>query len=203
MRRGTNIIPSGFECRRLRVENTTMEFEISKAIEVLSATPPTLRSLLGNLSEEWVGPEIQNPNSKIQNAEWRPYDVIGHLIHGEETDWIPRARIILAQGEDRTFVPFDRFAQFDNSKGKSLMQLLDEFARLRAECLDTLRSWSLSEEQLDLEGIHPELGLVTLRQLLSTWVVHDLTHIRQIVTVMAKRYEMGVGVWKEYLSILG
>ena len=203
MRRGTNIIPSGFECRRLRVENTTMEFEISKAIEVLSATPPTLRSLLGNLSEEWVGPETQNPNSKIQNAEWRPYDVIGHLIHGEETDWIPRARIILAQGEDRTFVPFDRFAQFDNSKGKSLMQLLDEFARLRAECLDTLRSWSLSEEQLDLEGIHPELGLVTLRQLLSTWVVHDLTHIRQIVTVMAKRYEMGVGVWKEYLSILG
>lgn len=203
MRRGTDIIPSRFECRRLRVENTTMEFEISKAIEVLSATPPTLRSLLGNLSEEWVGPEIQNPNSKIQNAEWRPYDVIGHLIHGEETDWIPRARIILAQGEDRTFVPFDRFAQFDNSKGKSLMQLLDEFARLRAECLDTLRSWSLSEEQLDLEGIHPELGLVTLRQLLSTWVVHDLTHIRQIVTVMAKRYEMGVGVWKEYLSILG
>lgn len=203
MRRGTDIIPSRFECWRLRVENTTMEFEISKAIEVLSATPPTLRSLLGNLSEEWVGPEIQNPNSKIQNAEWRPYDVIGHLIHGEETDWIPRARIILAQGEDRTFVPFDRFAQFDNSKGKSLMQLLDEFARLRAECLDTLRSWSLSEEQLDLEGIHPELGLVTLRQLLSTWVVHDLTHIRQIVTVMAKRYEMGVGVWKEYLSILG
>lgn len=203
MRRGTDIIPSRFECRRLRVENTTMEFEISKAIEVLSATPPTLRSLLGNLSEEWVGPEIQNPNSKIQNAEWRPYDVIGHLIHGEETDWIPRARIILAQGEDRTFVPFDRFAQFDNSKGKSLMQLLDEFARLRAECLDTLRSWSLSEEQLDLEGIHPELGLVTLRQLLSTWVVHDLTHIRQVVTVMAKRYEMGVGVWKEYLSILG
>ena len=203
MRRGTDIIPSRFECRRLRVENTTMEFEISKAIEVLSATPPTLRSLLGNLSEEWVGPEIQNPNSKIQNAEWRPYDVIGHLIHGEETDWIPRARIILAQGEDRTFVPFDRFAQFDNSKGKSLMQLLDEFARLRAECLDTLRSWSLSEEQLDLEGIHPELGLVTLRQLLSTWVVHDLTHIRQIVTVMAQRYEMGVGVWKEYLSILG
>ena len=203
MRRGTDIIPSRFECRRLRVENTTMEFEISKAIEVLSATPPTLRSLLGNLSEEWVGPETQNPNSKIQNAEWRPYDVIGHLIHGEETDWIPRARIILAQGEDRTFVPFDRFAQFDNSKGKSLMQLLDEFARLRAECLDTLRSWSLSEEQLDLEGIHPELGLVTLRQLLSTWVVHDLTHIRQIVTVMAKRYEMGVGVWKEYLSILG
>jgi len=179
-----------------------MKFEISKAIEVLSATPPTLRSLLGNLSDEWTGPEIQNPQSEIQNPEWSPFDVIGHLIHGEETDWVPRARIILAEGEDRTFVPFDRFAQFENSKGKSMTQLLDEFARLRAENLDTLRSWSLSEDQLDLEGMHPELGLVTLRQLLSTWVVHDLTHIRQIVTVMAKRYEIEVGVWKEYLSIL-
>jgi hypothetical protein len=179
-----------------------MKFEISKAIEVLSATPPTLRSLLGNLSEEWVGPKIQNPQSEIQNQQWSPFDVIGHLIHGEKTDWIPRARIILAQGEDRTFVPFDRFAQFENSKGKSTTQLLDEFARLRTESLDTLRGWKLSEDQLDLEGMHPELGLVTLRQLLSTWVAHDLTHIRQIVTVMAKQYETEVGVWKEYLSIL-
>ena len=172
-----------------------MEFEISKVIEILAATPPTLRSLLGKLSGDWVSPEIQN-------AEWSPYDVIGHLIHGEETDWIPRARIILAQASDRTFVPFDRFAQFENSKGKSLTQLLDEFARLRTENLDVLRSWNLTEDQLDLDGMHPELGLVTLKQLLSTWVVHDLNHVRQIVTAMAKRYEREVGVWKEYLSIL-
>ena len=179
-----------------------MDFEISKAIEVLSTTPATLRSLLENLSEAWVGPVIQNPESKIQNGDWAPYDIIGHLIHGEETDWIPRARIILAQSDDRTFVPFDRFAQFENSKGKSLTQLLDEFARLRAENLDVLRSWNVTEDQLHLEGMHPELGRVTLSQLLSTWVVHDLNHIRQIVTVMAKRYGIEVGAWKEYLSIL-
>ena len=179
-----------------------MDFEISKTIEVLSSTPSTVRSLLGDLSEEWTGPEIQNPKSKIQNGAWSPYDVIGHLIHGEETDWIPRARIILAQSEDRTFVPFARFAQIENSKGKSLTQLLDEFAKLRSDNLDVLRSWNLDEEKLDLEGLHPELGKVTLRQLLSTWVVHDLNHIRQIVTGMAKRYDNEVGPWKEYLSIL-
>ena len=145
---------------------------------------------------------IQNPQSKIQNAEWSPYDIIGHLIHGEQTDWIPRARIILEQGENPTFVPFDRFAQFENSKGKSLAQLLEEFGKLRTENLDILRSWNLTKEQLDLEGNHPELGRVTLRQLLSTWLVHDLTHIRQVVTVMAKQYDREVGVWKEYLSIL-
>ena len=186
----------------MRFENTIMDFEISKAIEVLSVTPSTLRSLLGNLSEEWTGPEIQNPKSKIQNGDWVPYDVIGHLIHGELTDWIPRARIILAQGGDRTFVPFDRFAQFENSKGKSLTQLLDEFGRLRSENLDLLRSWNLTGDQLDLEGMHPELGRVRMSQLLSTWLVHDLNHIRQIVTGMAMRYEVEVGVWKEYLSIL-
>ena len=179
-----------------------MNFDIARSIEVLSATPPTVNALLGNLSEAWTGGPGSDPNSQNPNQVWDPYDVVGHLIHGEETDWIPRARIILAQGEDKTFVPFDRFAQFENSKGKSLRQMLDEFARLRTESLDTLRSWNLADEQLDLEGDHPELGRVTLRQLLATWVVHDLTHIRQIVTVMAKRYEEEVGVWKEYLSIL-
>jgi len=179
-----------------------MNFDLSNSIEILSATPATLRSLLGNLSDEWVGSEIHNQKSEIENGPWSPFDVIGHLIHGEETDWIPRARIILSHGDDRTFVPFDRFAQFEKSKGRSLGQLLDEFARLRVENLDVLRSWNLTGEQLDLEGMHPELGPVTLRQLLATWVVHDLNHIRQIVTVMASRYEGDVGVWKEYLSIL-
>lgn len=146
--------------------------------------------------------KFRNPTSEIRNQSWRPYDIVGHLIQGELTDWIPRARIILEQGEDRTFVPFDRFAQFEHSKGKSLAQLLDEFAKLRTQNIETLTSWNLTEHQLDLEGDHPELGRVTLRQLLATWVVHDLNHIRQVVTVMAKRYEGEVGVWKQYLSIL-
>jgi len=179
-----------------------MEFEISKAIEILAATPPTLRALLSGLSEDWTGDEIQNSKSKSQDPAWSPYDILGHLIHGEETDWIPRARIILAQADNRTFVPFDRFAQFENSKGKSLGQLLDELERLRTENVDMLRSWNLTAAQFDLEGVHPELGRVTLKQLLSTWVVHDLNHVRQIVTAMAKRYENDVGPWKEYLSIL-
>ena len=180
-----------------------MNFSIDKATEILQATPPTLRAMLGSLSEEWLVNEIPDPKSKIQNAKWLPYDVVGHLIHGEETDWIPRARIIVEQGENRTFVPFDRFAQFEKSKGRSLAELLDEFARLRSKNIDTLRSWNLTDDQLDLEGIHPELGIVTLRQLLATWVVHDLNHIRQIVTAMARRYEGEVGPWREYLSILG
>jgi hypothetical protein len=174
--------------------------------------------MLGGLSGEWTVPildfpesksdegnrdsEIRNPKSDIPDRKWEPFDVVGHLIHGEETDWIPRARIILEQGENRTFIPFDRFAQFERSKGKSLANLLDEFEKLRAENIDTLRSWNLTEEHLDLEGIHPELGTVTLRQLLATWVVHDLNHIRQIVTAMAGKYSGEVGVWKEYLSIL-
>ena len=172
-----------------------MKFELNRSIEVLAVTPTTLRSLLGDLSGEWT-------ESSASPDEWGPYDIVGHLIHGEETDWIPRARIILEQGQNRTFDPFDRFAQFERSKGKSLSQLLHEFSDLRTESIDTLRAWNLTEEQLDLEGMHPELGPVTLRQLLSTWVVHDLNHIRQIVTGMARRYEGDVGVWKEYLSIL-
>ena len=174
-----------------------MRFDPSRSTELLSAMPSTLRSLLQNLSDDWTETDSSGPD-----RTWSPYDVVGHLIHAEETDWIPRARIILAQGEDPTFDAFDRFAMFEKSKGKSLSQLLDEFAERRTESLDTLRSWSLTDEQLQLRGNHPELGKVTLGQLLATWVVHDLTHVRQIVTVMAKRYEGEVGVWREYLSIL-
>lgn len=172
-----------------------MTFDLGQSVHILSATPNTLRAMLGDLSGDWT--------IASDETNWAPFDVVGHLIHGEETDWIPRARIILEQGEDRTFVPFDRFAQFERSKGRSLDELLGEFAQLRAGNIDTLRSWNLTEGQLDLEGIHPELGIVTLRQLLATWVVHDLNHIRQIVTAMARRYEGEVGVWREYLSILG
>lgn len=172
-----------------------MDFQLPQAIEILSQTPATVKSLLGNLSDEWI------LASDSENS-WSAYDVIGHYIHGEETDWIPRAEIILAQGENLTFVPFDRFAQFEKSKGKTLPELLETFAELRQKNIETLKSWNLTDEQLNLKGIHPELGEVTLEQLLATWAVHDLTHIRQIVTVMAKQYTENVGAWKEYLSIL-
>lgn len=128
--------------------------------------------------------------------------MVGHLVHGEETDWVPRARIILEHGEDRPFEPFDRFAQLTRFAGRSLDELLDRFAGLRRENLETVRSWRLTEEQLALAGRHPELGRVTLRHLLATWAVHDLNHLAQIARVMAKRYGEDVGPWRAYLSIL-
>jgi predicted CopG family antitoxin len=171
-----------------------MKFQIEQAVEILRQTPEALNSLLGNLSDNWT--------EKGDSENWSPFDIVGHFIHGEETDWIPRAEIILAQGENRTFMPFDRFAQFEKSKGKSLSELLETFAGLRKENIEILQKMNLTGEQLKLKGIHPELGEVNLEQLLSTWVVHDLTHIRQIVIVLAKKYSENVGVWKEYLSIL-
>jgi hypothetical protein len=172
-----------------------MNFQISKTIEILSQTPATVKSLLGSLSDDWV-------YAKIDENSWNAFDIIGHYIHGEETDWIPRAKIILAQGESVSFEPFDRFAQFETSKGKTLPDLLETFAELRSKNLETLKSWNLTEEQLKLKGIHPELGEVTLEQLLATWAVHDLTHIRHLSIVLAKQYAENVGVWKEYLTIL-
>jgi hypothetical protein len=171
-----------------------MKFQLEKAIEVLSQTPETLKSLLGNLSEDWT--------TSRNKDDWGAFDIVGHYIHAEQTDWIPRAEIILAQGENRTFEPFDRLAQFEVSQGKNLAELLETFADLRQKSLETLQSWNLTDQQLQLKGVHPELGEVNLEQLLSTWLVHDLTHLRQIVTVMAKQYSENVGVWKEYLSIL-
>ena len=133
---------------------------------------------------------------------WSPYDIVGHLIHGERTDWIPRARIVLDQGANRRFTPYDRFAQFRESKGKTLVELLDEFERLRGRNLETLAAWQLTESQFALEGQHPELGAVTLRQLLASWVVHDLGHIAQCARVMAKQYREAIGPWAEYLPIV-
>jgi hypothetical protein len=172
-----------------------MNFQIEQAVEILSQTPAVLNALLGNLSGDWT---MTNENAD----GWSPFDVVGHLIHADETDWIPRAEIILAQGENPAFEPFDRFAHFEQSKGKTLNELLEIFGVLRGRSLETLRRMNVTPEQLQLKGIHPELGEVKLEQLLSTWVVHDLTHIRQIVTVMAQKYSENVGVWKEYLSIL-
>ena len=172
-----------------------MQFELIEGTAVLERTPAALRALLAGLPTVWAdateGPET-----------WSPYDVVGHLIHGDRTDWVVRAEIILAQGAQRRFTPFDRFAQFKESEGKALAELLDEFARLRAKNLVTLANWRLTDAQLALQGEHPAFGLVTLRQLLSTWVAHDLGHIGQTGRVMAKQYRDAVGPWREYLPVL-
>ena len=168
---------------------------MSDAIEVLEGTAPTLRALLGRLNDSWhqvnEGPDT-----------FTPFDNVGHLIHGERADWIPRARIILAQDPTKHFEPFDRFAHVRESAGKSLATLLDEFQALRTANLATLRDWALTDEQLELVGQHPALGAVTLRQLLATWTAHDLGHLGQIARVMAKRYRDDVGPWRAYLPIM-
>lgn len=172
-----------------------MEFKLSEAFEVLERTPATLRALLDDVSHPWErGTEGQNTFS--------PFDNVGHLIDGEETDWMPRARIILAQGQNRRFEPYDRFRHKARNVNRSLASLLDEFGKLRAENLRTLRSWNLTEAQLELRGEHPGLGPVTLRQLLGAWVVHDLGHIAQVARVMAKQYRAEVGPWVQYLPVL-
>ena len=172
-----------------------MEFDLGQGIAVLERTPRVLDEMLNALGPAWTEAN-EGPDT------WSPYVVVGHLIHGERTDWIPRAQIILAQSTDRRFTPFDRFAQFRESEGKSLSELLEEFARLRASNLTTLVGWQLTDAQLALEAEHPELGAVTLRQLLATWVAHDLGHIAQIARVMAKQYREAVGPWREYLPVL-
>jgi hypothetical protein len=172
-----------------------MEFDLTAGTAILARTPGTLRAMLSGLPPEWTdateGPET-----------WSPYDIVGHLIHGERTDWIPRARIILEQGTDRRFTPYDRFAQFRESQGKTLTDLLDEFEKLRRWNLETLAGWELTDAQLALDGEHPEFGPVTLRQLLATWVVHDLGHIAQVARVMARQYREPIGPWRAYLPIV-
>jgi uncharacterized damage-inducible protein DinB len=172
-----------------------MEFQLDQAREILTRTQSTLNSLLRQLPDQWVL-HNEGPDS------WSVYDIVGHLIHAEETDWIPRAKIILRDGESGTFEPFDRFAMFEKSRGKSLAELLDQFERLRVESLNELEEMKLTPETLKKRGRHPDLGVVTLEELLSTWVVHDLGHTGQIVRVMAKQYKEAVGPWKSYLSIL-
>lgn len=172
-----------------------MEFELNEAIRMLERTPPLLSVYLRGLPEAWTH---QNEGDNT----WSPFDVVGHLIHGEKTDWMVRAQIILSDHSERPFEPFDRFAQSASSKGKSMAQLLDEFGSLRAQNLDRLKALRLSEKDLAREGMHPELGKVTLRQLLATWVAHDLGHIVQISRVMAKQYTAEVGPWVKYLGVL-
>ena len=172
-----------------------MDFDLTAGIAVLERTPHTLRAMLAGLPSSWTdateGPET-----------WSPWVIVGHLIHAERTDWITRAQIILAQGPERRFTPYDRFAQFHESKGKSLADLLDEFANLRGDNLITLARWRLTDAQLELTGVHPQFGDVTLRQLLATWVAHDLGHVAQTARVMAKQYRDAVGPWRAYLPIM-
>ncbi len=172
-----------------------MRFQLSHALAVLERTPATFRACLADLPEAWTAPN-EGPDT------FSAFDNVGHLIHGERTDWIPRARIILAQGAHRAFDPYDRFAQVRDSQGKTLVMLLDEFAALRAKNLSTLRDWQLTDEQLALTGEHPALGTVTLEQLLATWVAHDLGHLAQTARVLAKQYRDAVGPWRAYLPVM-
>lgn len=172
-----------------------MEISLESAVAVLERTPGVLRSLLAGVPE---GLEQGNEGEET----WSPYDVLGHLVHGERTDWIPRLRNILDHGETRAFEPFDRFAQFEESRGKSLEDLLAEFETSRAENLDILEGLELTSADFSRRGLHPDLGVVSLGELLSTWVVHDLGHIAQIARVMAKQLDAEVGPWRAYLPIL-
>lgn len=171
-----------------------MNFQPEQGIEVLGRTPAVLRALLGGLSDVWV---LSNYGEKT----FSPFDVVGHLIHGERTDWIPRARIILAHGEARAFDPFDRYAMYKDSQGKSLAELLDTFETLRRQNIGELQAMQLTPEKLALRGTHPELGAVTMEQLLAMWVVHDLNHIHQIAKSMAFQYRDNVGPWRRFVSI--
>ena len=172
-----------------------MNFDLDLSIDVLRRSPATLQTLLDGVDESWAR-GTEGPDT------FSPFDVVGHLIDGEETDWIPRARIILARGADLRFVPYDRFRHKARNVGRPLGALLDEFARLRAANLQLLRSWKLGQRELDLPGEHPTFGRVTLRQLLAAWVVHDLGHLAQVARVMAKQYTDEVGPWVPFLPAL-
>lgn len=172
-----------------------MNYNFQRSYEVLERTPLVLDTFLRNLPVAWTMAN-EGPDT------FSPYDVIGHLVHGEKTDWKLRSEMILDHGVAKSFIPFDRFAQYEESKGKSLEQLLDEFRHLREKNMEWLRSLSLTESDLEKQGLHPDLGKVTLRQLLATWVIHDLTHIAQVARVMAKQYKEEMGPWIEYFRIM-
>ncbi|MBV6639620.1 MAG: DinB family protein [Cyclobacteriaceae bacterium] len=172
-----------------------MHFSFNQSLEILERTPSVLVSYLSGLSDEWLK---QNEGENT----WSPYDILGHLIVGEKTDWMVRARIILGSAEDKRFKAFDRFAQLRNDQNRTISDMLKEFSELRSDNLEELKAFDISEEQLKLTGIHPEFGEVTMSQLLSTWTVHDLNHISHISRVMARQYKEAVGPWINYLGIL-
>jgi DinB superfamily len=171
------------------------EFNLAEAVAVLTRTPATLNALLRGLPNVWV-------RSNEGKDTWSAFDILGHLIFGERTDWMPRVRIILESGESRLFDPFDRFGELKESQEKSLEQLLDDFAHLRRENLAALQALNLQPADLPRRGRHPALGVVSLSQLLATWAVHDLTHVHQLSRVMAHQYHDAVGPWSSYLGVL-
>jgi hypothetical protein len=172
-----------------------MKFDLEKSISILERTPVVLNSYLKGLSEDWT-------NHNEGENTWSPFDILGHLIVGEKTDWITRTQIIVSDNPDKNFKPFNMAAQFEYGKGKSLEHLLSEFEVLRNENLKKLRAMKLTDKQMSLTGFHPEFGEVSLKELVSTWVAHDLGHIAQISRVMAKQYKSEVGPWIKYLGIL-
>lgn len=171
------------------------EFNLPEAIAVLTRTPATLDALLRGLPDRWA-------RSNEGKDTWNPFEIVGHLIVGERTDWMPRLRIILQDGETRSFDPFDRFAQSKENLDKSMEQLLDDFVGLRTENLAELQALNLQPQDLTRRGRHPALGVVTLSELLATWAVHDLTHLHQLSRVMAHQYRASVGPWSAYLGVL-
>lgn len=176
-------------------ERSQRPFNLEQAMALLARTPATLDAMLRDLPDDW--------SQANEGADtWSPFDVVGHLIHGEQTDWIARTRIILERGESQAFEKFDRRAQFSASRGRSLHQLLDEFATQRAKNLLELKALALSDADLERRGRHPALGMVTLRQLLATWVAHDFDHIIQIARVLATQYSAEVGPWRAYLRVI-
>jgi hypothetical protein len=174
---------------------TLTEFSLAEATAVLTRTPTILNALLRGLPSVWV-------RRNEGEDSWNAFDIVGHLIIGERTDWMPRVRIVLENGEERPFDPFDRFAQLKESQDKSMDQLLNDFARLRTENLAALRALNLQPRDLTRRGRHPALGVVTLSELLATWAVHDLTHMHQLSRVMAHQYRDAVGPWSAYLGVL-
>ena len=170
-------------------------FDINEAIQILEKTPKILNAFLSDLPDSWI---ISNEG----NESWSPFDILGHLIHGEKTDWITRAKITLNNRTEEPFPPFDRFAQFVDSKGKTVSTLLSEFENLRNKNIQILKEMNITQADYIKTGIHPNFGKVTLKQLLSTWVVHDLSHIRQIARVMAKQYAEEIGPWGKYLPVV-
>lgn len=174
---------------------TLTQFNLAETIAILTRTPSAADALLRGIPDVWA-------RSNEGQDSWSAYDIVGHLIFGERTDWMPRVRRLLENGESRAFDPFDRFAQFKESEGKSIEQLLDEFARLRKESLTALEALNLRPEDFQRRGRHPELGVVTLSELLAAWAVHDLTHVHQLSRVMAHQYRDAVGPWGTYLGVL-
>lgn len=180
---------------RYRASTRSMEQNLQHTIALLSRTPSVLNALLRDLPEDWT---LRNEGENT----WSAFEIVGHLIHGERTDWMPRVRRILESGESRAFDPFDRWAQERESQGKTLPQLLDEFGELRTQNLNALRALSLQPEDFSKRGRHPALGVVSLSELLSTWAAHDLTHLHQISRVMAYQYREAVGPWKAFLGVM-